>query len=431
MKKIAIIMAAALTAVTASAREWTIDECVDYAVAHNIDVARQRLNADNGEIAVTASKDAFLPSVSGYASQGFSFGRGLTADNTYVNRNTSSFSMGASMSLPLFQGLRAVRQLDYSRTSLRAMLERCEEARDNVELNVISQYLQALYASEAVQVARLTLSISQGELLRRQALLEAGKIPELDIYQAKAQVAQDELSVVNAANDSILALLDLSQLLNLPDATDFTIAPLPDSRMPLLEPGEVFANAMRNNHTMRAGMLEEEAARKNIAVAQSGYIPTISFSAGLGTNYYRTSGFEQESFGQQLRHNFSKSLGFSLNVPIFDAFNTRNSVRRARVQAVSAALQLDDSRNRLYKSIMQAYTQAEGAHKKHEAAANTVESTRAAFDAMQVKYDNGRANATEYDKAKNDYTQALAQQLQAKYEAILRARILNFYNKAD
>ena len=108
MKKIAIIMAAALTAATASAREWTLDECVDYAVAHNIDVARQRLNADNGEIAVTASKDAFLPNVSGYASQGFSFGRGLTADNTYVNRNTSSFSMGASMSLPLFQGLRAV-----------------------------------------------------------------------------------------------------------------------------------------------------------------------------------------------------------------------------------------------------------------------------------------------------------------------------------
>ncbi len=413
----------------ADATVWSLDSCVAYAIENNIDVRRQRLNAMQGELEVTEAKDRFLPNLSGYASHNFNFGRGLTADNTYANRNTSSFSVGAQLSLPLFQGLRAVRGLKYSRTALSAILERVEEAKDNVTLNVISQYLQALYAREILQVARIQLDISKNEMERRNALLEAGKIAELDIYEARAQVSRDELSVVNATNDSTVALLDLVQMLNLSDDAGFDIEPLVDGMMPLLSPDEIFANAMRNNHGIKAGRIEAEAAEHNVLVAKSGYIPTLSFSAGIGTNYYKTSGFTNESFGMQMRHNFAKSIGFSLSVPVFDAFSTRNSVRRARLQQASVALQLDDARMTLHKAITQAYTQALGAHKKLDASRQTVESTAAAFDAMQVKYDNGRANATEYEKAKSDYASALAEAVQAKYEAILRTRILNFYNK--
>lgn len=427
-----LITAAVIAAASAaSAATWSLDSCVSYAIEHNIEVKQQLLSAYEGELGVNEAKDRFLPSVSAYASESFNFGRGLTADNTYAHRNTQSFSVGAQMSLPLFQGLRAVRGLAYSRTQLRALLEQAEATKDNVTLNVIGQYLQALYAREMLAVARERLAISQGELARRRELLDAGKIPELDIHSAIAQVSQDELSVVNAENDSAIALLDLSQLLNLPTADGFDIEPLPDSEMPLLAPDEVFTNAMRNNHGIKAGRLAEEAADRNVAVAKSGWLPTLSFSAGLGTNYYKTSGLENAGFGSQMRHNFAKSIGFSLNVPIFDAFGTRNSVRRARAQQTSAALQLENSRNALYKAINQAYTQAVAAHKKQDAAARSVESTRAAFDAMKVKYDNGRANATEFEKAKSDYTASLSEAVQARYEAMLRARILNFYNKAD
>ncbi|MDE6197176.1 MAG: TolC family protein [Muribaculaceae bacterium] len=427
-----LITAAVIAAASAaSAATWSLDSCVSYAIEHNIEVKQQLLSAYEGELGVNEAKDRFLPSVSAYASESFNFGRGLTADNTYAHRNTQSFSVGAQMSLPLFQGLRAVRGLAYSRTQLRALLEQAEATKDNVTLNVIGQYLQALYAREMLAVARERLAISQGELARRRELLDAGKIPELDIHSAIAQVSQDELSVVNAENDSAIALLDLSQLLNLPTADGFDIEPLPDSEMPLLAPDEVFTNAMRNNHGIKAGRLAEEAADRNVAVAKSGWLPTLSFSAGLGTNYYKTSGLENAGFGSQMRHNFAQSIGFSLNVPIFDAFGTRNSVRRARAQQTSAALQLENSRNALYKAINQAYTQAVAAHKKQDAAARSVESTRAAFDAMKVKYDNGRANATEFEKAKSDYTASLSEAVQARYEAMLRARILNFYNKAD
>ncbi len=430
MKKIITSAIAIFACVAVSATEpWSLDSCVAYAIEHNIDVRSRSLQKYSGELDVTEAKDAFLPRVSGYASESFNFGRGLTADNTYANRNTQSFSAGASLQLPLFQGLTAIRRLSYAKAGLRVMVEQLESAKDDVTLNVISQYLQALYTQEMLAVAREQLEISRSELKRQEALLELGKIPELNLYEAKSQVAQDELSVVSATNDSIIALLDLSQLLNLPSDSDFHIRPLEEQNLPLLSADEVYSNALENNHAMRAARLSVESADKYISVAKAGYNPTLSFNAGIGSNYYKTTGFNNESFGSQMRHNFAQSIGFSLSVPLFDAFSTRNAVRKAKVQHLSAQLQLDDARNRLYKAINQAYTQAVGAEKKKEAATVAVTSSKAAFEAMQEKYNYGRANATEFDKAKATYTTALSQAVQAKYEAILRIRILEFYNK--
>lgn len=407
---------------------WSLDQCVGYALEHNIEVRQRLLEVRQGELAVREAKDRVLPNLSGYGSESFSFGRGLTADNTYANRNTSSFSVGAQLSLPLFQGLRVVRSVKYSNTSLRALVEQSEAVKDNVTVNVIAQYLQALYARENLGVARMSLQVSRDELARREQLLAAGKIPELDLYEARAQVSRDELTVVNAVNDSTIALLDLANLLNLENDGTFDILPLDESAdesIPSVE--QVWSAMLIDNHSLRAAAIQKEAAEQNVAVSQSAYLPTLSFSAGLGTNYYKTSGFTNESFDNQMKHNFSKSLGFSLNIPIFDGFSTRNSVARARMQQMNADLTLENTRQSLYKTITTAHTQAVAAERKEKTSDVTVESTRAAFEAMKVKYDNGRANATEYEKSKADYTNALADRLQARYERLLRTRILRYY----
>ena len=144
---------------------WTLDSCISYALTHNVEV-RQRINAARqGELAVREAKDRVLPNLSGYGSENFSFGRGLTADNTYANRNTSSFSVGAQLSVPLFQGLRVVRSIQYSETSLKALVEQSEATKDDVAINVMAAYLQALYSREALGVARMSLGVSQEELL--------------------------------------------------------------------------------------------------------------------------------------------------------------------------------------------------------------------------------------------------------------------------
>lgn len=414
-------------ALASRAEAWTLDQCIDYALAHNAEVRQRILAQKQGDLDVTDAKDRFLPQVSGYGSQNFNFGRGLTANNTYANRNTQSFAVGAQLSLPLFQGLRAVRGLEYSRKAMKALIEHTEETRANVTLNVITGYLQALYAREVLEVAKMSLNISTDELARRRQLLDAGKIAELDICEAQAQVAADELSVVNARNDSTLAMLDLSQLLNIPRRSDFDIVPVGQDIPVIPSLDSALREASLRNHGIRAAALDVEAAEANVAVAKAAYIPTLSFSAGLGSNYYKTTGYTNESFSSQMRHNFAKSLGFSLNVPVFDGLSTRNSVRRARLQQESYALALDNTRTALEKAIVQAHTQAAAALKKTQASEASLLASEQAFRAMQVKYDCGRANATEYEKAKSDYTSAMAQLVQARYEAVLRARILDFY----
>lgn len=407
---------------------WSLDSCINYALIHNVEV-RQRINAARqGELAVTEAKDRVLPNLSGYGSQNFSFGGGLTADNTYANRNTSSFSVGAQLSVPLFQGLRVVRSVKYAETSLKALVEQSEAIKDDVAINVMAAFLQTLYSREALKVARTSLGISRDELKRREILLDAGKIPELDLFEARAQVSRDELTVVNAQNDSVMALLDLTNLLDIENDGNFDIVPLHEENLPMPSLEEVWTNMQLANHTLRAAVIRKQAAGENVEVAKTGYIPTLSFNAGLGTNNYKTSGFQNESFAAQMRHNFSKSLGFSLNIPIFDGFSTRNSISRARLEQLNSELDLDNTRQQLFKTISTAHAQAVAAGSKEKASEAAVENTKAAFEAMTVKYDNGRANATEYEKAKADYINALADRLQASYERQLRIRILRHYN---
>lgn len=427
----AIILATAVLGLCAApataAGEWTLEQCVDYAIANNINVRTRALQARQGELEVSDARNRFLPTLSGYASQNFSFGRALTMDNTYADRNTTTFAAGASLNMPIFQGLQGIRRLDYAKSNLAAMLEQAEATKDDVTLNVIAAYLQALYAAELTEVARERVAMSQRDLDRTTELVDAGRLPELDLFQARAQLSKDELSQVNAVNDSTLAMLDLRQLLNLDANADFAILPLTDTLPPLMTADEVFAAALTKNHALRAARLEVEAADKNVSLAKTGYIPTLNFNAGISSNYYSTKGFVNESFGNQMRHNFAQSIGFTLSVPIFDAFSTRSSVRRARLGSESARLQAEDAHNNLYKAITQASTQAQGAMRQLSASSDALASAREAYEAMVVKYENGRANATELEKAKSDYTNAMADAVHAKYQLILRARILRFY----
>lgn len=425
------IAAAALLAATipASADTWTLDSCINYALDHNLTVKARELELKSGELDITAAKDRHLPNISAAASQSFSFGRGLTSDNTYTNRNTSNFGWGVNMSLPLFQGLSAIRQTKYAQANLRTLVQELEASKDDITLNILSAYLQVLYADEMRKVAEEQLRLSVVEESRRQQLLDAGKIAELELIQAHAQVAQHKVSLVNAENDRTLALVDLAQLLDLTDIDNFDIAPIDDDGLTLYSPDEVYQRALGNNHSILAARRRIDAADRSIELARSSYLPTLSFNAGIGSNYYTVSGFDSESFGRQMNHNFNKSLGFSLSVPIFDAFSSRNSVRRAKIQRLNAQLQYETAERTMFKTIQQAYYQANGATERLRAAEVSVESTRSAFEAMQQKYDFGKANATEYEQAKSEYILALSEAVRSKYESILRRRILAFYNK--
>lgn len=424
------LVAASITVAHATDK-WSLDSCITYAVEHNLTVKSKIVECRSAEYDVTEAKDRFLPTVNGYGSQSFSFGRGLTSENTYANRNTSNFNVGANLQMPVFQGLAGVRRIDYAKANLRMILEQLEAEKENVELNVITLYLQALYTAEVADVAREQARISAVELQRRRDLVDAGKLPELDLYEAQSQLAQDELSVVTADNDHRLALLDLAQMLELPDIESFDIAPLAvvHGDVPgVFDTAEnVFAAALDRNHTIRASRLGVVAADRQVSLAKTGWIPTLSLNAGLGTNYYRLSRMDNPSFSSQMKQNFQQSVGFTLSVPLFDAFSTRNSVRKARLRRVTAEIELDNTRNKLYKAIQQAYTQATSARKRLESSLVAEDAATKAFDGMQTKYTYGKATSTEFEQAKATMTRARLAAVQAHYEMLLRNRILRFY----
>lgn len=423
------IIAAALAGASASAQTWSLDSCINYAHEHNITVRQRLLDRNLAEYAVTEAKDRFLPTVSAGARQSFDFGRGLTSENTYANRNTQAFGWSVDMNLPIFQGLAGVRRLDYAKVDLRKAIENIDAAKDDITLNIIAQYLQVLYSKEISEVAADQARISELELARRRELLDAGKIAELDVLEAEAQLANDQLTAVNAANDVVIALTDLSQMLQLPYSETFDIRPLePYTEEVLPAIDEVFAHAVASNHGMLAADLAVRSAESNVRLSRTGYMPTLSFNAGLNSSYYRVSGLDNPGFGRQMRDNFSRGLGFTLSVPLFDAFGTRNNVRRAQAAVTSATLQADDVRTRLYNNISQAHVRAVAARRKCASGKVAEDAARAAFEAMQHKYNYGRATATEFEQAKSAWFKARADLIQSQYEAQLRARILAFYN---
>nr|WP_303744735.1 TolC family protein [uncultured Duncaniella sp.] len=372
----ALLISAALPA---KAETWSLDSCINYAIDHNLDVRSALIERYKGDLNVTEAKDRFLPTLSASAAQSWSFGRGLTSENTYANRNTSSTGFNVSFSLPIFQGLSALRQLRQAQANIHTLDLRVENAKDDVTLGVIAYYLQVLYSREIVSVRKEELRLAQTQLERQQILFEGDKVPEVDVLQAKSQVASSQVAVVNAENDYSLALVDLTRALELKGTEDFDVEPIDlDGELPrLASADEVYKNALNNNSGILAARSSVGLADHAISIAKTGYIPKLSFNAGLGSNYYTMSGMPSNSFGRQMRDNFSKSLGFSLNVPIFDAFNTRNQIRQARAQKLSAELELERQESNLLKTIRQAHSQAEGAEAQYRAGETAVTSAKA------------------------------------------------------
>lgn len=410
---------------------WTLKKCIDYAIEHNLTIKQQEASAEQSKIELSTAKNSRLPDLNGSASHSFSFGRSLQADNTYNSINTQNTGFSLSTSVPLFTGLQIPNNIALSKLNLQAALEDLNAAKENVSIQVASSYLQVLFNDELARVAHEQVDLSREMLVQREAYFRNGKASESELYEAKSRVAQDELSAVQADNDYQLALLDLSQLLELPSPDGFAIvSPQTDAVENLgtpLPPAEIYADALLIKPVIKAAQYRLEGAQKSIRIAQSAYYPQLSLGAGLSTNYYKMSGMDNAGFGSQLRDNFSQYVGLTLSIPIFNRLATRNRVRSARIQQTTLGWQLEDSKKTLYKEIQQAYYNTLSAQTQYTSSRTAAEAAKASFDLMKGRYMNGKANATEFNESRTAWMRAVSDQLQAKYNYIFRFKILDFY----
>ena len=411
----------------------TLKQCIDYALSHNITIKRSENTARQQDVDLSTARNSRLPDLNAGASEQFNFGRGLNEENTYVNRNTQNTSLSLATSVPLFTGMRIPNQIAAGKLNLEASMADLEHARQNISLYVTMAYLKAVYTREVMNVNANQVELSKIQEKRLEKMLLAGKASETDVAEARSQVAQDELAQTQAQADYRLALLDLSQLLELPSPEGLEVI-APDGGTPGVlppAPDAIFAQAVGLKPEVKAEQLRLQAYEKNINIAKADYYPTLSFSAGLGTGYYKTSGFKARSFGDQLSDNFNKYIGLSLNIPIFNRLATRNAVRKARLQHEAQSLVLDETKKNLYKEIQQAYYNAINAEAKYRSSLVAEKTAEQNFTLVTRKYENAKANATEFAEAKTKHTNAAINRLQAEYEYIFRMKIIKFYQGSD
>ena len=420
--------------ILAQERQWSLRECCDYAVEHNIGIKQQQNQCRQQEIQLSTSKNSRLPDLSAGVNQNFSFGRGLTMDNTYTNTNTSSTSFSLGTSVPLFTGFEIPNQIKLNQLNLEAATADLEKAKNDIRMQVAQAYVQILYDMEIADVARRQIAIDSAQVARLQAFVDNGKASEAELSQQKATLANSKLTATQADNNLRLAILTLTQLLELDTPEDFTITrPSLEEldnlagQVSLVTPDQVYAEALGIKPEIISQQLKLKGTAHSIKIAQAGNYPTLSLSAGLGTNYYTTSGFKSDSFGKQLENNFSQYIGLNLSVPIFNRFSTRNRIRSARVDRANQQLQLDNTKKTLYKEIQQVYYNALNAQSKTQSSAEAIHSSKDAFELVQAKYENGKATITEFNEAKNNYMKSESDLVQARYENLYQHALLEFY----
>ena len=408
---------------------WDLQRCITHAIEHNLSIKQKEAARNQSEVELNTAQWSRMPNLNGNIGQSFNFGRALQADNTYGNRNTRNTNFSLGTNIPLFTGMQIPNNIALSKLNLKAATEDLAKAKEDISIQVASYFLQVLFNEELTKIARNQVALSQEQLDRKVAFFKNGKASEAEILEAKSRLAQDQLSLVQAENNHQLALLDLSQLLELPSPEGFQIN-VPDIdnfSAHLTLPEEVYAQAMMNKPAIKAAQYRLQGAEKSIKIAQSGYYPQLSFGAGIGTNYYHLSGIENAPFSTQWDQNMNKYLQFSLSIPIFNRFQTRNRVKSARIQHTALSWQLEESKKALYKEIQQAYYNALAAESKYKSSQSANESAEASFRLMSEKYANGKASATEYNEMRTAWMKALSDGVQAKYEFVYRSKILDFY----
>lgn len=429
--KAKLIILSLLIATGAGAQEkWSLRQCIDYAIEHNIEVKQQEVSRDEQKVELNTAKYSRLPSLNGSVSQSFGFGRTTSPiDNSYINMNTTGTSFGLNTDIPLFTGLQIPNNIALAKLNLKAATEDLNKAKEDISIRVTSAFLQVLFNEELCKVAAQQVELSKEQYNRMQRMNEVGKTSTAELYEAKSRLAQDELSAVQAENNRKLALLDLSQLLELPSPEGFAILS-PESTAGftvLTSPEEVYNMAVISKPGILAAQYRLEGSLKSIRIAQSSFYPQLSFGAGINTGFNTISGQEHNSFGTQLNDNLYKSIGLTLSVPIFNRLATRNRVKTARLQHFNQSLQLDNAKKGLYKEIQQAYYNAVAAEAKYASSGTAMEAAQESFRLMSEKYEQGKATAVEYNESKTNLLKSTSDQIQAKFDYLFRTKILDFY----
>ncbi|WBL21995.1 MULTISPECIES: TolC family protein [unclassified Zunongwangia] len=452
----------------AQEKKWTLQECVEYALEHNISVKQSELDVEASEIDKKDAIGNLLPAINGNASN--SWNTGLTQNVTtgvLQNQTTRNFSAGVTASINLFDGLRNYKQLQRAKLAKLSAQYSLDKMQDDITLNVANSYLQVLFAKQDLEVLKSQNEVTQEQLERTQQLVDAGSLPRGDLLEIKATDADERQRIIVAQNNIRISLISLAQMLLIKDYENFDIVEydydifgaeiLNNSVYDIIE------RAKEERSEIKIAEANKEIAQQNVEIARGAYMPTLGAFVNYNTRETGANRIEYfdppgtsiteigyvESTGEpvvtetsdpavptvigprpfidQLWLNDGISYGFQLSVPVFNGFSTRNQVRRSQVDARRAEYQLEQAELDLEANVYQAYVDASGAFEAYEAALVAAESQEQANEYATERYDVGLTNAFDFSQSKLRFENAQREVIRAKYDYIFKLKVLELY----
>ncbi|MEO8253200.1 MAG: TolC family protein [Flavobacterium sp.] len=429
----------------AQTKQWTLEDCVKYALEHNISIRQSDLDTQSATIDKKDAFGSFLPSVSASASHSWNVGLNQDITTGILQNQTTQFtSAGASVGIDIYRGLQNVNNLRKANLSIVAAKYQLKKMQQDISLNVANAYLQVLFNKENLKVQNAQLAIDNKQLNRTQELVNAGNLPKGDVLDVKATIAADNLKVINAENALLISKLSLVQLLQLDDFDNFDVADSNELQMDqtlLAEtPTTIYNKAKQERVEVKIAQTNLEIAQKNVAIAKGAYQPTLRGFYNFNSRVsYADVGVRDPitgvvlgtqsppSFFTQFNDNKGQSFGAQLSVPIFNGFSTRNNVERSKVNYERSKITLEQQELDLQRNVYTAFTDVKGALKAYESAMEALDSRSQSYNYSKERFEVGLMNSFDLSQSQTLLSNAQSEVLRTKYDYIFKTKILEFY----
>lgn len=414
---------------SAQNKKWTLVECVDYAIKNNISVKQSELDLKTSDVENMEAVGGFLPTLNGNANYSINTGASINpVTNQFQNQTFKSFSASVNSSVTLFNGLANWKTLQRSKLNKIANAYRLDKMKDDIALSVANSYLQILFNKEQLKVLINQNSITKENITRTQQLIDAGSLPAGDIFELQATDATQQQQIISTENTLLISKVALCQLLLIEDYSTFDISD-EDIDLPLTDLSNenqqtILAKAKESVNDIKIALSNVELAKKDVSIARSSYLPTLSGFVGYNTRWSESPFF---NFIDQLSLFDGTAIGLQLNVPILNGFATKGRVQRAKINQQRSEYQLKQAELDLESNVYQAYNDVINAKKSYEAAQKTLEARTQAFNFSKERYEVGLLNSFDYSQSSIALDNAQSEVLRTKYDYIFRTKILEFY----
>jgi outer membrane protein len=419
-----------------SQRQWTLKEAVDEALTKNISIQQNKLSVLLAEKNVDIAKGDFLPNLNG-SSRG-NFNSGLSPDQNGILTNTNNFnsSFNLNSSGVIFNGYRTTNTYKQAKLGVESSLLDLKQIENDISLTVVNTYLNVLFAKENLEVAEVQAAISKKQIEAAKARFDAGVTAKGELLNFQSTAANDLQNVILQENALDLAILNIAQLLQ-ESSENFDVAPIevktPSAKLLYDNSAVVFRNSLEYMPEIANAKLDIENANLNIAIAKAAYLPSLSYNLGAGTSYFHQfnnlfPGQVNTSLGTQFVDRFQYGAGISLNIPIFNRFQTKNRVAQSLINKEISQTRLESQKLQLKQTIEQAFLDVRSSLKAFQAAEISLEAQEEAFKNAQERFNYGAMTLFDFDLVRTRLVNAQGLLIRSKYDYVFKTKVLQFYS---